>query len=74
MRIKYTKGHISIIIGYGNNTHNPDEIKNPGINCILYIQYEGILYKCKNIPPVMSLIVDNYSEEIFLNKLLNIIV
>lgn len=27
MRTKYTKGSISIIIDYGDDTHNPDKIK-----------------------------------------------
>lgn len=37
MRTKYTKGNISIIIDYGDDTHNPDEIKNPNIARIPYI-------------------------------------
>ena len=86
MRTRYSKGRISIIVDYGDDTHNPDEIKNPGIYRIPYIQYEGVWYKCRDTLPVNIknekffmkvveyLMVGNYSEEIFLNKLLSVIV
>ena len=86
MRTRYSKGRISIIIDYGDDTHNPDEIKNSGIDRIPYIYYEGVWYKCRDTLPVNIknekffmkvgeyLLVGNYNEEIFLNKLLNVIV
>lgn len=86
MRTTYSKGNISIIIDYGDETHNPDEIKRIGAAYIPYINYEGVWYKCKNTITVniknkksFMYIVDyltmgNYSEEIFFNKLLNVIV
>lgn len=52
MRTRYTKGRISIIVDYGDDTHNPDEIKNPDINRIPYIQYKGVWYKCRDILPI----------------------
>lgn len=42
MRTKHTKGSISIIIDYGDDTHNPDEIKNPNNARVPYIQYEEV--------------------------------
>lgn len=85
MRTKYIKGSISIIIDYGDDTHNPDEIKNPNNARVPYIQYEEVWYKCKSplivnignkkffVHAVDYLLSCNYSEELFLDKILNVI-
>lgn len=42
MRTTHSKGNISIIIDYGDENHNPNEIKRIGAAYIPYINYEGV--------------------------------
>ena len=82
--IEYTKGSTTIIIGFGDETHNPEEYKlKRGLTP--YIKYDGIWYKVKHTiiinycrQPISSAFIkyltnNNYSEEVFLEKILNVI-
>lgn len=84
MRV-YNKGSITIIIAYGTDKYNPDRVKSNDKG-VLYIKYENTWYKIKPTIPITIqnktyymnsieyLLTYNYSEEIFLSKLLSIIV
>lgn len=80
----YSKGSITIAIGYGDKYRNPEEV-NLDVFDIPYIKYENVWYKCKKLikvniankiayhPVINYLTNNNYSEEVFLDKILNVI-
>lgn len=84
MRV-YNKGSITIIIAYSTDKYNSDKVKSNDKG-VPYIKYENTWYKIKPTIPITIqnktyytdsieyLLTYNYSEEIFLSKLLNIIV
>ena len=83
MRTRYYKARISIIVDYGDATHNPDEIKPLSEDRVPYIKYEGVWYKCRSTFPLRNelrlmdvikyLFKGTYSKELFFNKLLNVV-
>ena len=85
MRTRYYNGKVSIIVDYGDETHNPDEIKTLSEDRIPYIKYKGIWYKCRSTLPInirnelrfmdviKYLFNGNYGEEVFFDKLLSVV-
>ena len=84
MITEYTKGSITINIGFGDENHNPEEYKlKRGLTP--YIKYDGVWYKVKqnviliycrqpiSMTFIKYLTSNNYSEEIFLEKILKLI-
>lgn len=81
----YNKGSITIIISYGTDKYTPDKVKS-NEKGVPYIKYENTWYKIKPTIKVQLLnktyymnsieylVTCNYTEELFLSKLLEIIV